>query len=154
MNEYKLLYKIKSLEKQIARVLLSGDLKNNIISPTPTQMQVIAYMIEHSKKSVYQRDLEKILNLRRATVSGVLQTMEKNHLIERVIDTDDSRVKRIILNKDARKIFESHQKKIEKIEELVINGLTEEEIKYFLKILEKMQNNLKDVVEKERMKKC
>lgn len=154
MNEYKILYKMKSFEKQIARILLCGDLKKDMVPPTPTQMQVIGYMLEHPKERIYQRDLENVLNLRRATVSGVLRTMEKNHLIERVIDPEDSRIKRIILNKDTKKIFDSHQKKLEELENNITKGITGEEITYFLKIFEKMQNNLKEVADKERKELC
>lgn len=72
---------------------------------TPTQMQIIEYILEHDGSCVYQKDLENVLKLRRATVSGVLQTMEKNDFIERVIDKNDTRVKKIILNKKTSKIF-------------------------------------------------
>ena len=92
MDQYHLLFQIKSLEKMIFRTFVHDDkvhfAKQKMI-PTPTQMQILEYILANPKKETYQRDLEEILNLRRATVSGVLQTMEKNHLIERVIDFEE-----------------------------------------------------------------
>ena len=66
--------------------------------PTPTQMQIIEYILNHTSEDIYQRDLEDILNLRRATVSGVLHTMEKNNLIRRVTDNEDTRSKKILVS--------------------------------------------------------
>lgn len=150
MKEYKLLYQIKTLEKLIGRMFICCDRFEKIIPPTPTQMQILEYILEHPKENIYQKDLEDILNLRRATVSGVLQTMEKNNLIERIIDSEDSRVKRIILNPEAKKIFKAHEKILREIEKNIIKGIPEEELLQFLKVIHKMQNNLKLVAEKER----
>ena len=43
-------------------------------------VKIIAYIF-NKEGAIYQRDLEKDLNLRRATLSGILNTMEKNNLL-------------------------------------------------------------------------
>ena len=89
------MYQIKTLDKMIFRKICSREdmlrAKDALINKTmtPTQMQIIEYILEHDGSCVYQKDLENVLKLRRATVSGVLQTMEKNDFIERVIDNKD-----------------------------------------------------------------
>lgn len=118
---------------------------------TPTQMQIIEYILEHDSFNVYQRDLEKILNLRRATVSGVLQTMEKNGLIERVIDKDDTRVKKIILNKKTKDIFYERLEKLKIMENNIKKGISKEELEIFFKVILKMQNNIKKEEENEKI---
>ncbi len=138
----RLLYQIRSLEKLIGRIFFCQELNKNEILPTPTQMQIIEYILKHPNENIYQRDLENILNLRRATVCGVLQTMEKNHFIERIIDTKDSRVKKIILNERAIHIFYAHEKKMLEIEEIIKKDLSDHEIEMFLEIIQKMQKNL------------
>ena len=90
----------------IARYFLKQIEIEKLSKPTPTQMQIMDYFLDNNKKEIFQKDLEDILHLRRATVSGVLQTMEKNKLIQRVTDEEDTRIKKIILNKKAKKIFE------------------------------------------------
>ena len=79
MKDVKVLYQIKSLEKAIMRFFIRDlDVKklDNCCSIPPTQMQIIGYILENKDKNIYQKDLEKVLNLTRATVSGVLATME------------------------------------------------------------------------------
>ncbi len=143
MENEKLLYQIRSLEKQIGRLFFCQDLERHENLPTPTQMQIIEYILLHPNENIYQRDLENILNLRRATVCGVLQTMEKNHFIERMVDTNDSRIKKITLNERAKDIFYKHEQKMLEIEEIIKKNLSDEEIKMFLEAIQKMQNNLK-----------
>ena len=98
MKEERMLYQIKSLEKLIFRALIKEKDDIEELSPTPTQMQILEYILEHKNGEIFQKDLEDILNLRRATVSGVLQTMERNNLIKRVSYLNDARIKKIILN--------------------------------------------------------
>ena len=116
MDSKNILYEVKTLEKMITREFIKDiDCTRKKIGfvPTPTQMQIIGYIIDHNGQKVYQKDLENVLSLRRATVSGVLKTMEKNKLIKRTVDTNDTRVKEIILEERAKKIFLIKQKKME-----------------------------------------
>lgn len=143
MKEENILYQIKMLEKEIARLLL-GDLKKGFTPPTPTQLQIMDYILNHQQETIYQKDLETVLSLRRATVSGVLQTMEKNHLIKRITDEEDSRQKRIILHENAKKCFKMRVKKAKEIEDMLTKDISKEEQIEFMKILKKMQKNAKE----------
>lgn len=148
MKENRVLYQIKSLEKMIARSFFYDmDKKINekelTSIPTPTQMQIIEYVLEHHKEDIYQRDLEQILNLRRATVSGVLQTMEKNGLLERVTHSLDARTKKIILNEKAKAIFSQNERKMREIEQIIIQNISRDDLAIFSKVLNTMKENLK-----------
>lgn len=151
VKDGRILYQIKSLEKLIARRLFKGiDKCENIgnffnHTPTPTQMQIVGYILDNYDKEIYQRDLESVLNLRRATVSGVLQTMEKNGLVERVVYDKDARLKRIILNERARDMFIKNEKRLEDIERIVTSDISDDELAIFSKVLVKMKNNLENM---------
>lgn len=144
MKEENLLYQIKTLNKLVVRSIIgNSNSKELSFKPAPTQMEIVEYVLKHQGTYVYQKDLENALNLRRATVCGVLQTMEKNHLIKRVIANNDSRTKKIILHPEALKIFNNHIKQIEEIEKMMLKNITQDEIQQFATILKKMQENLK-----------
>ncbi|MDD6223419.1 MAG: MarR family winged helix-turn-helix transcriptional regulator [bacterium] len=151
MREDRLLFKVKMLEKLIFRTFIHNsdlEIEEKVVIPTPTQMQIIEYILDKSPNEVYQRDLENILNLRRATVSGVLQTMEKNGLIERITTSSDARVKKIILKTKAQRLFLEKEKKMEMIEEMIIQGIPPEELEIFSNVLDKMKSNIKKESEK------
>lgn len=148
MKNDKVLFQIKTLEKMIVRTLFKDKCipeEHAKSMPTPTQMQIIEYILEHRDEDIYQKDLEEILKLRRATVSGVLQTMEKNNLIVRVINSEDSRTKKIILNENAKKIFSENEKKIDNLEKIIISGISKDDLEVFSKVIEKMKKNISKI---------
>ena len=149
--EKRVLYQIKTLDKLIFRTLM-GDVgfdekrieeikKNKVI--TPTQMYIISYILKSPEGEVEQKDLEKVLNLRRATVSGVLHTIEKNDLIVRITNELDTRKKKIRLNSKAEEIFCENRKNFEKLEKIVRRDIEEEDLEVFFRVVEKMKQNIK-----------
>lgn len=145
--ENNVLYQIKTLEKAIVRSFMKDHkcvFSNNMKPPTATQHQIIQYILEHRDEEIYQKDLEKVLNLRRATVSGVLQTMEKNNLIERITDDSDTRIKKVILTKNAKKVFLDSEEKFKRLEKMVVSDIAEEDLDVFMKVITKMRENIKN----------
>lgn len=149
--ENKILYQIKSLEKEIVRTHLCNiECSINLDKmPTPTQMQIIDYIIKHNNEGIYQKDLEKILNLTRATVSGVLQTMEKNNLIERTSYEDDARTKKIVLTSKAESLFKQGAEKMLELEKIIVKNIDEKDLEIFSKVIKEMKTNLKNMKEGE-----
>jgi DNA-binding MarR family transcriptional regulator len=143
------LYQINSLDKMIFRMVIQ---KNNIKEceikrPTQTQMQIIEYILKQPENEVKQNELEEVLNLRRATVSGVLHTMENNGIITRVTDNSDGRVKKIILNNKAKEIFNTNKKNLKEIENIVVKDISNEDLETFFCVINKMKENIKNKME-------
>lgn len=143
MKDDSVLYQIKKLEILILRSISKGIDRNLIPSITPTQIQIIEYIIQNNSKPIYQKDLESVLNLRRATVSGVLHTMEKNNLLKRVVHQGDARAKEIILNEVAKNIFYEKKRNIKEIEHIITKNISFSDLEKFKSILNQMNDNLK-----------
>lgn len=141
MEDKSVLFLLKDLEKKILRFFLANQ-DVNMPKPTPTQLQIIWYLIKKGEAGVYQKELESLFSLKRATVSGVLQTMEKNGLIYRVIDENDTRTKKIYLQAKTKKLFLEGQEKLKQIEQQLIQNISKEEMESFKKTLEKMIHNV------------
>ena len=152
MKEEKILFQIKSLEQKIYQYFLQNHsltcTYQKISKPPPTQIQIIEYLVRHMNDEVYQRDLEKVFSLKRATISGVLQTMEKNGLISRVVDETDTRKKKILLQEKTKEIFLQGKAKIEEIEQILLQNISEEELENFWKTLNQMKKNMESVLKK------
>ena len=143
----KAIYQIKNLNHTIMRYCSKQcNIKENL--PTPAQMQIL-HFIGSKKEKVYQRDIAKALGLRRATLSEILKTMERNELISKVADKNDTRIKEIILSEKAKQKFISAKKSLEKTEETIIQDIDSKDLEIFFKVINKMKNNLE-----ERMKIC
>lgn len=148
--EDKLLYNLHLLNKLIAREFICNNKDLFCGDPSATQMIIMNYILNHQNEDIYQKDLEEALHLRRATVSGVLQTMEKHELIERVLCDNDVRCKKIILKEKAKKMFDVKKKEFFKLEEVIKKGLSDEEIEIFCHIIESMQNNINEYVKRRK----
>lgn len=143
MDDKNIFNSIKELEKGIVRKIMSETSHDEMFSkPSIAQMQIIKYILKHDGKTIYQRDLEEVFNLRRATISGILKTMEKNNVIIRVCDPNDARGKIVILSDDAKKFFKEKETLFKKIETVLKKDISKEELEIFYKVILKMRDNI------------
>ena len=103
---------------------------------------VIGYLYNHQGEDVYQRDLEKRFEIRRSTATQMLSLMEKNGLILRQSVPHDARLKRLVLTEKAVDLHKNVVKEIEKIEGLLISGISQEELQTFFAVIDKVKANL------------
>lgn len=105
---------------------------------------IIGYLYHHQDREIYQRDVQEAFHLRRSTVTGILQQMEKNGMVIRSSVESDARLKKITLTKKAVALHESIISGIQKTEEMISKGLTPEEKKAFLLTCQKIRENLEE----------
>lgn len=101
-------------------------------------------LLESEKHNVYQKAIEKEFGLRPSTATEVLKNLEEEGLIVRVPDEDDARYKKIVFTEKAEEIRGVLRSEIEKTEDLLLRGITSEEQALFMKITEKMLENLEE----------
>lgn len=143
MDDKNIFNSIKELEKGIVRKIMNETSHDEMYSkPSIAQMQIIKYILKHDGKTIYQRDLEEVFNLRRATISGILKTMEKNNVIIRVCDPNDARGKIVILSDDAKKFFKEKETLFKKLETVLKKDISKEELETFYKVILKMRDNI------------
>ena len=79
MKERKIAFEIKKLDNMIERKIFKGIDKLKL---TNTQVRILKYLCDNKDKVIYQSSIEKEVSVRRSTISGILNTMEKNNLIK------------------------------------------------------------------------
>lgn len=110
---------------------------------TGVQSAMISYIYKESKnKYVFAKDIEKEFDIRRASIAGLLQNMEKNGLIKREIVNGDARLRKIILTEKALDLRRKVENNILKVEKQALQGIKKEEIDFFVKLAKKMSANL------------
>lgn len=138
---------IKSLNIAIVRRLFSMHNKENekitSRSPSPLQLRIIDFLEENKDKTIYQKDLEKQLNVSKAAISGVIKTMEKKGIVERIPVLNDARKNRIILSAKSLQFYQEKIKDMQLLSEELVSGISESELKEFKRIINKMKENLK-----------
>ena len=99
-------------------------------------------LVESQNRSVYQKDIEEEFGLRPSTATEALKSLEKNELIRREPDLEDGRYKKIVFTEKAEQIEVVLRSEIEESEAILLRGVTEKEQQEFLRIAEKMLQNL------------
>ena len=99
-------------------------------------------LVESQNRSVYQKDIEEEFGLRPSTATEALKSLEKNELIRREPDREDGRYKKIVFTEKAEQIEVVLRSEIEESEAILLWGVTEKEQQEFLRIAEKMLQNL------------
>lgn len=141
-------YEIRVLNNTIRNSINSMKLNKDIESnPHTTRLHawVIGFVF-HSKNPVYQKDIETEFQIKRSTASNLLASMEKNGLITRRSVDHDARLKQVILTDKARKMHETFLVTAKKVEENLVRGLSDEELRSFFSTLDKISDNARNMI--------
>lgn len=131
------------LIKQINNVFekeLNERLKD--IGITSSQCAVLDYLFHTSKEEVSQRDVEKNLNLKNPTVTGILRRLDEKGYILCVPNAHDKRKKNIYLTEKAYDIQRRMEADRRKLDRELTRGLTKREVEALRKNLEKLLYNI------------
>ena len=132
-------FEIKTIDNMIARKILSNN-KNDIFPTSQVQFVIIKHI--HNNKKTYQKDLEKLLHMRRSTISGILKTMEKNNIIKRIDSSEDARVKQIVLTDKFYEYEKIIKKKKEEFDKLLSKDISQKDLEIFFKVTDKIKKNI------------
>ena len=109
---------------------------------TGMQFAIVSFIAKEStERDVFQKDLEQKFDIRKSTVTGILNTMERDGLLLRETVPYDARLRKMILTDKALQAKKNTEQVIDSVESQLSKGLTEEEITTFLTILEKISKN-------------
>ena len=108
-----------------------------------TQLQILMYLTKHRDEEVCQKDLEIETHLKKASITGTLDSMEDKGIIKRIQSTEDRRKNLIVLSEKAIIEKERFEEKFKQIEEKIKYNITDEELENFYSVLDKMERNLK-----------
>lgn len=129
---------LKKLSNKIHREIDKFASKSEL---TGAEGRVLHFLLGH-EENVFQKDIEFKLGLRSSTATEILKKMEKDNLIIRKPTPTDGRLKKIIVTEKALQYKDIVLNDLKNFEKKLISGLTEEEIDLFLKVVDKMINNL------------
>lgn len=114
----------------------------NIKAINVTQIHIIKYLLDNKDCEVYQKDFETLLNIRKSTISGILSTMEKNKIIKR-LPAESGKGKLIELTPEVLKLGREVISKLKALEDELVEGISEEDMEAFYRVIDKMTENIK-----------
>lgn len=106
--------------------------------------QWVVLKVLHENDGLMQNDLAYITSRNKTSLTRLVHTMEKHNLVARLPDSIDKRINRIFLTKNGRKVFESTFSIMDEVKQQLQQGISEEEVESLIRILKKVQNNIKN----------
>lgn len=111
---------------------------------TFVQSHTLRYLDEHRDEDVFQKDIEKVLNVRRSTCTEILNVLERDGYIERHSVSNDKRLKKLVLTEKAQLLHKTISMNVERLEELLKKDISQGDLEIFFKVVDQMQQNLKE----------
>lgn len=109
-----------------------------------TRVQWIALYYIGDNEGITQRNLSKILDSNESSIVRLIDRMEKENIVRREKDPTDRRITKLYLTSEGMKKRNELLPIGEKFSKDCINGIKEEDLETFKKVLEKMVINLKN----------
>lgn len=144
-NKRKIFFEIQKTTRLIKRMLDSRKTRKYVEKVTGNHGHIIGFIFDNMQKDIFQKDIEKEFNIRPSTATNMLKLMEKNGLIERKSCKEDARLKKIVLTKKSLDIQHFIMDDFKRIDEKLTSGISDEELEVFFGVLDKVNNNLKEV---------
>ena len=133
---------LKILTNLFTRKLEEGIRKEVQNSITPVQAQILSFFGRTKRRSIPQREIQKEFGIRGSTAANILRLMENNHLISRSPSPTDARQNMVTLTEKSQDLCNKHLAFFQEFEQTLQSDLTEEELKQFFSITEKLKKNL------------
>ncbi|AYD41052.1 MarR family transcriptional regulator [Clostridium fermenticellae] len=128
--------KINILAKRVHRRI---DKEVSQYGITAVQSRILGFIYYKSnKRDIFQKDIEEELDIRRSSVTSVLQLMEKNGYIRRVNVSEDARLKKIIITEKGLEIQKKVYDHIIEMENFLRSELNDEEISILINLLDRL----------------
>lgn len=110
---------------------------------TSIQGRIIGFIHREScKRNIFQRDIEEEFDIRRSSVTSVLQLMEKNGYIIRESVSEDARLKKLVLTEKGLEIEKRVCDLITKFEKTLKAELSEDEIDTFINLIHRLSRTI------------
>lgn len=124
--------------------LYEKELNNRLreLGITSSQCEVLDFLLQSSKDQVTQRDVERALNLKNPTVTGLLKRLDEKGFILSVPSGKDRRCKNIYLTEKAYDIQKRMETERKKIDKMLTLGMTKKETEALYKMLNRVIYNM------------
>ncbi len=109
---------------------------------TSSQCEVLDFLLQSSKDEVNQRDIERALNLKNPTVTGLLKRLDEKGFILSVPSGKDRRCKNIYLTEKAYDIQKRMEMERKKLDKMLALGMTKKETDALYKMLNRVLYNI------------
>ena len=131
-----------SMMREVIRLLKKRFLEQADIKLTTEQIGLLL-VIFMNKEEVIQQELACSMGKDKSAILRTIDLIEAKDLIKRVSDTADRRKKYLMITKKGERVIEQYLTIENELTAMLQNGLTDDEIKTFYKVVDHIKMNAK-----------
>ncbi len=142
MEKRRMDFELHRTSRIVRRYMDNDATKSYVEKMTGTHGWAVGFFYNNRHRDVFQKDFEKEFDIRRSTASNILSLMEDNGLIVRESVPYDARLKKITLTPKSLEIQGVVEEAFSRLDTKMKEGITDEEMDIFFRVLEKINSNL------------
>ncbi|MFR4969043.1 MAG: MarR family winged helix-turn-helix transcriptional regulator [Lactobacillus kalixensis] len=135
---------MKSIKKLLKQALVQSERERDSFAKslgiTGGQMSVIDFISDQQDKTTSQHSIELEFNLRRSTVTVMIQRMEKRDLVKRITSANDKRQKLVSLTDKGKALVPKIKAKIKMDNADLQQRFSPEQLSATIEVLEYIKN--------------
>ncbi len=143
-------FEIRRLDNMLMRNMLYCVRQLGLDEVTVMNGWILGYLCDNPDRDIFQRDIETEFSIGRSTVTNIVKLMEKKGMLCRESVPEDARLKKLVLTEKGRETDKIGKSVVDRLEEHLTRGISQEELDTFLSVLNKLKENLEQ--QKEEMK--
>ncbi|MBE5918454.1 MAG: hypothetical protein II833_01970 [Pseudobutyrivibrio sp.] len=130
------------LSREVKNAVNRGLKEDNGESASSKNGWLLGYITRQSEP-VFQKDLESIFHLPKSTLADMIQLLEKDNLIKKVPVDGDGRKKQIVVTEKGQQQILRDEAKIMEVEDFMEEGISSEDMDTVVKVLDRLQQNVR-----------
>lgn len=134
-------FKIREMGLIIEKYIQHEAVQSGLEHLDGPQGAVLFYLTNHEEENIFQKDIEQLLNIQKASASGLIKRMEKNGFIQVEALEHDKRYNVIKVTPAGKAKRQAIEEFANCVETNLITGVSEEELRIFHNVLKKVTHN-------------
>ncbi len=140
--ETNLFKQISCLDHELKEYMVGGVGLHKMLNLT--QFQILLYLFKNENEDVCQKDLQKEIHLKKASITASLDSLEDKGLVYREASKSDARKNYIRLSDKTKDFSDALNERSRKLYERIEKGLSEQELELFTKVIDKIREQVKE----------
>lgn len=141
-EKYKLGNIIRELHGAFGKKFMACGMAAGLDEVTLMHGWIMGYLHHNQERAIYQKTIESDFNIRRSTVTTILQLMEKKGYIRRSAVEGDARLKQISLTEQGMETAIRAKAMIDGMESSILEGIAPDKLEIFYEVAQKLITNM------------
>ena len=133
---------ISCLDHELKEYMVGGVELHKMLNLT--QFQILLYLFKNENEDVCQKDLQKEIHLKKASITASLDSLEDKGLVYRETSESDGRKNYIRLSEKTKGFSDAFKERSRQLYERIEKDLSKKELEVFSDVIDKIREHIRE----------